>query len=309
MKRRFPSILLLLLSVPLTASLAAGEDRNPPWLEPPGPGKQFTVPEVDNVPDLHGDVNDPQLVIFFSGNQFMVTHDLVDAFRSRYPEYKRIYFQTIPPGIALEQIEQGALIMGNLRITLRPDVVTAGRERIDQLQNEKNWFRKTVDYARNRLAIMVADDNPENVRGWSDLARKDVTVAMPNPEWEAITQKIEEAMRSAGGDDLVRQVMEKKKAAGTTLLTSIHHRQTPLWIMNKKADAGPVWITEVLFQKRIGHPIGLVGVPEEHNVVSTYTAASMHQAPHPEAAERFLDFISSETAQQIYREYGFLPPG
>ncbi len=101
----------------------------PPWLEPPGTGQRFTVAEVDNVPDLHGDIVDPQLTIFFNGNQFMVTHDLIASFQREYPEYQRIYWETLPPGVLVGQIERGGLVMGNLRIALRPDVVTAGASR------------------------------------------------------------------------------------------------------------------------------------------------------------------------------------
>ena len=59
----------------------------------------FTVPGVDNVPDLFGDINDPQLVVFFAGNQFMCIDDLMAAFRKGHPQYKRIFAETLPPGI------------------------------------------------------------------------------------------------------------------------------------------------------------------------------------------------------------------
>ena len=58
----------------------------------------------------------------------MVTHDLMKAFQKKYPQYKRIYWQTLPPGIEAQQIEQGALVVGSLRIALQPDVYTRGHK-------------------------------------------------------------------------------------------------------------------------------------------------------------------------------------
>ncbi len=59
---------------------------------------QFSVPPVDAITDLHGDVVDPQLTVFFAGNQFMLVHDLMAAFKLVHPQYRRIYVETLPPG-------------------------------------------------------------------------------------------------------------------------------------------------------------------------------------------------------------------
>ncbi|MGB3223923.1 MAG: substrate-binding domain-containing protein [Desulforhopalus sp.] len=78
-------------------------------------------------------------------------------------------------------------------------------------------------------------------------------------------------------------------------------------IMERKSDAGPVWYTEAVFQQNIGNPIGMVEIPDEENVVSTTAAAILKEAPHPEAADDFLRFLSGEKAAVIYQEYGFMP--
>ncbi len=279
----------------------------PPWAGPHGSGRRFTVPEVDNVPDLHGDIIDPELVIFFNGNQFMVTHDLIAAFQQEYPEYRRIYWQTLPPGVLAEQIEAGALVIGNLRIALRPDIFTAGTSRIEHLGREKGWFDRIEPYTKNQLGIMVRADNPCRVAGLADLSRPEVRVSMPDPRSEGIGRLILEAYEKAGGRALVDAVMREKVDAGTTFLTEIHHRQTPMRILQGLSDTGPVWCTEALFQQRIGNPIALVEIPREQNRTGTYAAARLRDAPHPQAAADFLDFLTGTGGQAIYREYGFLP--
>ena len=50
----------------LFLSIHAQDHRfDPPWNTPPENSFIFTVPGIDNVPDLFGDINDPQLVLFF----------------------------------------------------------------------------------------------------------------------------------------------------------------------------------------------------------------------------------------------------
>lgn len=296
--------LVLALALP-----AAAAKVNPPWAGAPTDGKAFSLRGVNDMADLHGDVVNPQLVVFFAGNQFMVTHELMQVFREQYPQYQRIYWQTLPPGIEADQVEQGALVVGTLRIAQQPDVFTAGKGRMASLQKEKGWFGPMVDYAGNRLAIMVYAGNPKGIKDLQDLGRDDVKVSMPNPKWEGIAVPIQKAYVAAGGEELKRRIMLTKLKSGSTWLTRMHHRQTPMRIMQGQADAGPTWYTEPYFQRMINNPIGLVEIPDEFNQFVTYTAAALKSAPHPQAAKDFLEFLISPQGQAVYRKYGFLAPG
>ncbi len=104
---------------------------------------------------------------------------------------------------------------------------------------------------------------------------------MPNPKWEGIAKQIEAAFRKAGGETLVKAVLVTKVRAGTTMLTQIHHRQTPMWLLDGRVDAGPVWISEALYQQRIGAPIATVRIPSAQNVRAVYEAAVVAGAPPP----------------------------
>ena len=297
------------LAVVCGVASASQDNYLPPWNPPPTGGVSFAVPPFDAIADLHGDIVDPQLTVFFAGNQFMVVHDLVEAFKQRYPQYPRIYVETLPPGILAKQIETGSLVMGNLRIALKPDIFTNGKSAIADLQKQHGWFADTVDYARNPLAIMVAKGNPKHVEGLKDLGRPDVRVSMPNPQWEGIAKQIEASYRQAGGDALDRTIMDSKVKDGSTYLTRIHHRESPLRVLQGESDAAPVWSTEAYFQQQILHrPVETIAIPADQNVTSTYTAARMKDAPHAQAAKDFLAFMASAEAQGIYRKYGFQPP-
>ncbi|MBD8880091.1 substrate-binding domain-containing protein [Rhodanobacter sp. 7MK24] len=305
-----PLWLAALLGIACTTQAATQTkpDYLPPWNSPPE-GMQFSVPPFDAIADLHGDVVDPQLTVFFAGNQFMVVHDLVAAFKQAHPEYQRVFVETLPPGILAKQIDSGVLVMGNLRLALKPDVYTAGKGAVERLQGQHGWFAASADYARNPLAILVAKGNPKHIEGLKDLGRPDVRVSMPNPAWEGIAKQIEDGYRKAGGDALDRAIMVTKVQDGSTFLTTIHHRQSPLRVLQGESDAAPVWSTEAYFQQQIlHHPVETVVIPAAQNAVGIYTVARLKAAPHPQAAKDFFDFMQGATAQAIYRKYGFQPP-
>lgn len=296
-------ILTTLTIVAATITAKAQDHRfDPPWNTPPQSKVMFTVPGVDNVPDLFGDINDPQLVVFFAGNQFMCIDDLLAAFKKEHPQYQRIFAETLPPGILAKQIEAGSITIGNMRITLKPDVYTAGKNKMDQLPQ---LFSKTEPYAYNRLALMVQKGNPKQVKTLKDLGRNDIRVSMPNPEWEGIGKRIEEAYVKAGGETLRKTIMDDKVKDSTTFLTQIHHRQSPMRILYNQSDAAPVWYSEAFYQQMIGHPTELIEIPSTENIAATYVAGQMKNAPHLQAAKDFMDFLVSEKAKAIYRKYGF----
>jgi hypothetical protein len=75
-------------------------------------GLQFTIPEVDNLADFHGDLTAPKLVLYVGGNYFFAMAPLVEAFEEEHPAYRgRLFWETIPPGRLVEQIKSN--VSGN----------------------------------------------------------------------------------------------------------------------------------------------------------------------------------------------------
>jgi ABC-type molybdate transport system substrate-binding protein len=103
--------------------------------------------------------------------------------------------------------------------------------------------------------------------------------------------------------------MDEKRAEGTTILTLVHHRETPLRIKKGTIDVGPVWATEVFNAQKQGLKIEAVDPGEkldQRNNVN-YFIAKLKKAQNPKNADKFLDFIKSRKAQEIYKHYGFVP--
>jgi ABC-type molybdate transport system substrate-binding protein len=163
-------------------------------------------------------------------------------------------------------------------------------------------------YLHNRIVLMVPEGNPADIKSVLDLGRNDVRISQPNPENEDIAKYIIEMYREAGGEKLVRRIMEEKKAEGTTILTLVHHRETPLRIRERDVDVGPVWATEAVYAKMQGFKIDVVELGElDQRDKVNYYIAKLRNAPNPLNAKKFLNFIKSRRAQEIYKKYDFVP--
>lgn len=269
-------------------------------------GYEFHVADVDNVPDIHGNPAGARLVILIGGNQFFVLPQLIAAFEQRHPELNsHIFYETLPPGILRKQIAaDGAITLGNLTIQVKADVYEAGARVLHGMEKDGE-VTGVVAYATNDLEIMVPAGNPSGIHTLNDLARPDLRLSMPNPQWEGVASQIADSLCKAGGDSLYQTVYQNKVKDGRTVLTEIHHRQTPMRIMGGRVDAGVTWASEVRFQQSIHNPIEGVVIPANLNTTAIYAGGVLKNAPHPEIAAEWLAFLKSEQAQTIYREFGF----
>ena len=305
------------LAAPVFAADVAKVPLYPPHVYPPWQtgyntdvvdrGVEFTVPEVENLPDFHGNPLDAKLVLYVGGNYFFALAPLVKLFEEQNADLKgRIFWETLPPGVLVKQMDAGGTItVGNMTLTVKPDAYLAGLAAVQRLVDSGKLEGPAVPYVSNILAIMVPKGNPAKVTGLADLARGTLRLAMPNRETEGVADQIVVSLRKAGGDALVDTVYGAKVRDGSTYATAIHHRETPMFLMQGRADAGVTWRSEALFQEQAGHPIDHVDIPAALNTTGVYAGAVVKGAAHPEAAKAWLAFLTSPGALKIFERYGF----
>lgn len=249
---------------------------------------------------------------------------------------------------------EGSLADEGFILRVQPDVYTTVAEgHMDTLAAE-GIITRYYTYAHNRLVLMTAADDP--LLGESPLSPARFYEVMADPgnvisEPDILTQGIERhiwqmytaATKLLYPDDpevqamdptmfdpallpddppesLRRIVYHEKVNAGQTLLTSIHHLETPANIRNGDARLGPVWGTEIQYQQnRLGNT-DLAGVEiggtkpdgkplnrsEDVNYLATITEGVMEE-DHKQAARAFVNFLRGPTAQQILEQAGFIP--
>ncbi|RMG05919.1 MAG: ABC transporter substrate-binding protein [Nitrospirae bacterium] len=276
-----------------------------------GPEKEeFPVIPPGRGDDLHNleIADEADLVLFMAGNQFMVMDELIGAFQERYPEVKKIFYETLPPGLELRQIIAGGALFRDRVITGKPDVYTSVTADAMEELLERGYIDEFHTYLHNRIVLMVPEGNPASIKGVEDLARDEVRISQPGA-MEDITKYIMSMYEAAGGEALVNRIMEEKRAEGTTILTIVHHRETPLRLQKGTVDVGPVWATEFVHAKREGLSVEKIEVGENLDQRSNvkYHVALLKDAPNRDNGRKFLSFLLSREAQSIYEKYGFVP--
>jgi ABC-type molybdate transport system substrate-binding protein len=265
--------------------------------------------------DLHGlaDIARAELIIFMAGNQFMVMPDLMTAFRQRHPQIGPIYYETLPPKMELRQILSGGAVFRGQRIGGAADIYTSVSQQGVETLAENGLVDSDACfvYLHNRIALMVSAGNPLGIAQVTDLAREGLRISQPSTEHEDIAEHILAMYRQAGGAELVDIIMAAKQGRGETVLTTVHHRETPERLLEGRVDAGPVWATEIEHARRRSLPLeGVeVGSDLDQREHVRYYACPLKTGRNPQNARYFLDFLKSPEAAGIYSRHGFIPAG
>lgn len=145
--------------------------------------------------------------------------------------------------------------------------------------------RRTVIFARNRLAIATPPGNPAGVRGLASLTRGDVLLALCAPEVPCGT-----LAREVGGADLV--------AAADTLEPNVRAVLTK--VLLDEVDAGVVYVTDLL---AAGDAVEGIGI--DHPATTPYPLVLLGESAE---AAAFVDFVLSPAGRQLLGAAGFEAP-
>lgn len=148
-----------------------------------------------------------------------------------------------------------------------------------------------IVFASNTLQIVVPAGNPGGVTGLADLARDDLAVALCEesvPCGAASATVLEAAGVTAAPDTLEQDVK--------SVLTKVRLGE---------ADAGLVYRTDVIAAGDEVEGISFDGAGE---AVNAYPVAVLTDAPNPDAAAAFADFVLSDDARAILDRAGFGAP-
>ena len=259
-----------------------------------------------------GDSYTSDLVMYLAGNQFMVMEELIKDFQSKNKDIKTVYVETIPPGqILKKQILKQGQIDGK-DTNQNPDLFASVKIAHLKKLKKKGKMKEGMIYVHNKLELMVAKGNPKKIMGPKDLGRDDLVQSHPNPKTEGIFKFYGSAMlkdmglhTKVTGDKICKSCWA---VAGKTWFTSRHHRETPQRIEDGTADVGIVWTTEVIEAKREGRNIEGVSIPAPLNKQAevAYAIGKLNKGKNQKNADRFLSYLGTAAAQNIYASYGFL---
>lgn len=145
--------------------------------------------------------------------------------------------------------------------------------------------------ARNSFAIIVEKGNPLGIATVADLANSDVIVVLCADSVPCGKGAIKILANAAA--TVTPKSLESNVKGVVTKVTA------------GEADAGIVFVTDV---QAAGDSAEGVDIPEDVNVISNYPIVVTKDASNADAAQAFIDFVSSAEGQAILARYGFLAP-
>ena len=142
--------------------------------------------------------------------------------------------------------------------------------------------------------ILVQKGNPKKISGLRDLIKPGVKLGLGNP-------------RNLPVGRIAKRIFEKNKISWTDIERNLKFQSATVNVLGmqiqaKALDAVIVWDAIARYYSEYGEE---VPVPLDQNVISTVDIGILKFTEHKELAEKFVDFVTSEQGQKIFKKYEY----
>jgi len=206
-------------------------------------------------------------------------------FRSKHPNISLV-FNYGPSGMLQKQIEEG--VPADL-------FLSAGMKQMDALI-EKQLIDQSTVWLENDLIVVSLADSPRTLSSLSELASNSIIkIAVGQPDSVPTGQYAQEALTESG----LWETLQDKLVFAKDVRQVLHYVETG------NVDVGFVYRTDALVSKKvvIVHDVD----PSLHKPI-IYPAGIIKNAAHAEEAAAFYQYLQTEEAQKIFKQYGFSLP-
>jgi molybdate transport system substrate-binding protein len=218
---------------------------------------------------------------------------LTDAFKELGPKFEAsqpgttVRFNFAASGVLLQQIRQGAPV----------DVFASA----DQDTMDRAVAQKLIDtasrknFATNSLVLVEPAQDGLGLKTLQDLARPAVRkIAIGKPATVPAGRYTQQTLTSAN----LWTVLEPKFVQADNV------RQVLDYVGRGEVEAGFVYRTDAIL---FGDKVKIVLTPPGHTPVS-YPIAVVSDSPQKAVAQNFVNFLFTDSAQQVLGKYGFGKP-
>lgn len=169
---------------------------------------------------------------------------------------------------------------------------TANPEQLDFINSDSR-----MDLLENKVVLVVPENNPKNINSFDDLKSKlesgNVLLAMGNSD-VPVGQYTQKILQYWGLD-------EKVLADAGEITYGSNVKEVTTQVSEGSADCGVVYYTDAY-----SAGLKIVGEATEEMCGKTiYPAAVMKNSEHPEQAQEFLAYLSSDAAAKVFEKVGF----
>ena len=282
--------LALLLALAMALVLAACGTEAPPQTEAPGATEPAEEPAAEPV----------ELVVFAAASMEETLTEIQGMYASVAPNVTLV-FNFDSSGTLKTQIQNAAPC----------DIfISAGQKQMDQLDIEADESVNTegldfvlaesrIDLLENRVTLCVPEGNPKGIESFDQLAELleagDVFMCMGNSD-VPVGQYTQKIFAYYGLDET-----ELANAGEITYGTNV--KEVATQIKEGSVDCGVIYCTDAFSE---GLEIADYATAEMCGQV-IYPAAVLKTSEHQEAAQAFLDYLSTDEAMAVFESVGFAP--
>ena len=167
----------------------------------------------------------------------------------------------------------------------------ANQATMDEIVQTDMHLGDPVVFATNLLQIAVAAGNPAGVTGLGDFADQGLLIGLCAPDVPC--------------GDFARQILANAGIVAAIDTNEPDVRALLTKIEVGELDAGIVYATDIL---AVEGSVEGIDIPEALSVVAEYPIAVMADAPNPDGAAAFVDFVFSDEGHAVLDDYGFVSP-
>lgn len=206
-------------------------------------------------------------------------------------------FEEQNPGVTVEgTYDSSGKLQTQIEEGLEADLFfSAAKTQMDALSEEGYIDTDSEkDVLENKLVLIVPADSKLDVTKFEDV-EKGTTIALGDPESVPVGQYSKEALTNLGIWDNIQD----KVSLGTNVTEVLN------WVAEGSADVGIVYATDAATTDKVKV---IAEAPEgslAENVV--YPAGVLDKSANKEVAQKFMDFLCSDEAAAVFKEYGFTP--
>ena len=209
---------------------------------------------------------------------------LIPMFQQKYPGVK-VTPTYASSGDLQTQIENG----------LETDVfMSAANKQMNALVEKDLIDNNTnLQFLENKVVLIVPADSNSNISSFDDLKNVEGNIAIGDPESVPAGQYAQEVLNNTGIWDDV----ESKLSLGTDVTAVLNQ------VAQGSAECGIVYATDA---KSTDDVKVICEAPEDAlKTPVIYPVAAIKDAKDTDAAQKFLDFLQTKEAKDIFVEYGF----
>ncbi len=298
MKKLFAILMAALLAFMMFACTAKTAE---PTLEDPAVTDATAAePAAEPETPAEPEAEPAELIVFAAASMTETLTQIAELYKAVAPNVA-LTFNFDSSGTLKTQIQEGADCdlfisagqkqMNQLDITAKPEVNTDGLDFV--LEGSR------INLLENRVTLCVAEGNDKGIDSFETLAEKlksgEVLMAMGNSDVPVgqYTQKIlayfnldEEALAKAG-----------------TITYGTNVKEVTTQVKASSVDCGVVYCTDAYSAGLT--PVAYATAEMCGQVI--YPAAVLKVSKHPEAAQAFLDYLTTPEAMAVFEAVGFAP--